>query len=166
MSNSVGYVKEHEFTQVGSYQPSSIFTSDVASASLVYDFLPCHLLTSRQSYIELARKGVPGEWVKKIVDKTGLRELFMAILGVSSGNLSRIYRRKSLSREQSEEVLDTIRLLHQANTVWESEALASQWLASPVVALSGEKPINLLDTFEGRKWVSQVLDHIEQGDFS
>jgi uncharacterized protein (DUF2384 family) len=35
-----------------------------------------------------------------------------------------------------------------------------------VPALDGERPINLFDTFEGRRWVAQVLNKIEHGDFS
>ncbi len=71
-----------------------------------------------------------------------------------------------MDKERSEEVLDAVRLLNQAVDTWESTELAMQWLHSPVAALAGEKPIELFDTFEGRKWVSQVLDKIEQGDFS
>jgi putative toxin-antitoxin system antitoxin component (TIGR02293 family) len=104
--------------------------------------------------------------VKSVVEATGLRETFLSILNVTSGNLSREYRKKALTKEASEEVLDAVRLLKQAVDVWESRDMAIEWLKSSVPALGGEKPINLFDTFEGRRWVAQVLNKIEHGEFS
>ncbi|MDR9468616.1 MbcA/ParS/Xre antitoxin family protein [Marinospirillum sp.] len=133
---------------------------------LVFDSIPGEVFLSKRAFIDASRKGIPGQWVKSIINATGFREMFVSILNVSSANLNRVYRKKSLDKEASEEVLDAVRLLNQATEVWESRELASEWLRSPVPALGGEKPINLFDTFEGRRWVSQVLNKIEHGDFS
>lgn len=62
--------------------------------------------------------------------------------------------------------LDTARVLRQAREVWKSEATTKEWLHSPVPALGGRTPIELLDTAEGRRLVSAVLLKIESGDFS
>jgi len=132
----------------------------------VFGVIPSAVLVSRKAFIEQSRTGVPGEWVKRIVDETGLREVFLSILNVRSSNMSRVYLRKALTREASEEVLDAARLIDQAIETWESKEAAMQWLDSPVGALGGERPCNLFDTFEGRRWVSQVLNKIEHGDFS
>ena len=118
------------------------------------------------SFISAVRQGVSGQVVKKAVSLSGSRELFARILEVSPSNLSRYYRRKALSREDSEEVLDTIRVLEKARQVWGSMEVARAWLDTPVPALNHAAPIELFDTFEGRRWVSGVLDQIEQGDFS
>ncbi len=67
---------------------------------------------------------------------------------------------------EKEKVQDAVRLIKQAEDVWESRDMAIRWLKSPVPALDGKKPITLFDTFEGREWVSQVLTNIEHGDFS
>ncbi|SOB74779.1 putative toxin-antitoxin system antitoxin component, TIGR02293 family [Marinobacter sp. LV10R510-11A] len=132
----------------------------------VFDTIPLEIFANKKAFINMARKGIPGSWVKVVVDATGFRDTFLSILNVSSGNLSREYRKKALAKETSEEVLDAVRLIRQAVDVWESRELAIQWLNSPVSALDGENPINLFDTFEGRQWVSQVLNKIEHGDFS
>jgi putative toxin-antitoxin system antitoxin component (TIGR02293 family) len=137
-----------------------------ALKGVVFGVVPSEIFENRQNFIEVARAGIPGAWVKGLIDATGLRDTFVTILGVTSSNLSRIYKRKALNREDSEEVLDTVRLLRQAAQVWESQGAAMQWLKSEVPALGGVRPISLFDTFEGRRWASQVLRKIEYGDFS
>jgi putative toxin-antitoxin system antitoxin component (TIGR02293 family) len=149
---------------VGTYRPR--LANPEAAGRLVFGAIPAEVFANRKSFIVTSRKGIPGRWVKSVIDATGLREMFLSILGVSSGNLSRVYRRKALTKEVSEEVLDAVRLLQQTVDVWEAPDLALQWLESPVPALDGERPINLFDTFEGRRWVAQVLNKIEHGDFS
>lgn len=149
---------------VRAYRPSLAARRDVVSKKM--GSIPEEVFSSRKVFIDFTRKGIPGDWVKSVVEATGLREAFLGILNVESGNLSRVYRRKALSKETSEEVLDAVRLLRQAREVWESNELAMQWFRSSVPALGGEQPINLIDTFEGRRWISQVLNKIEHGDFS
>tara|TARA_B100000214_G_scaffold57877_1_gene37391 strand:+ start:4649 stop:4858 length:210 start_codon:yes stop_codon:yes gene_type:complete len=62
--------------------------------------------------------------------------------------------------------LDTAHVLRQAREIWKSEAATKEWLQSPVPALGGKAPYELLDTPEGRRSVSEVLRKIESGDFS
>lgn len=118
------------------------------------------------SFISAVREGISGQVVKKAVSLSGSRELFARILEVSPSNLSRYYRRKALSREDSEEILDSLRVLEKARLVWGSMEAAKVWLETPLAALNHSAPIELFDTFEGRRWVSGVLSQIEQGDFS
>jgi|AntRauTorcE11898_2_1112593.scaffolds.fasta_scaffold15046_2 putative toxin-antitoxin system antitoxin component (TIGR02293 family) len=153
-------------SSVLTYRPKMSALNLDAPEKTVFGVIPSKVFTSRKAFIDVSRKGIPGRWVKSVIDATGLRETFLEILNVSSGNLSREYRKKALTKEASEEVLDAVRLLSQAVDVWESRPLAIEWLNSPVVALGGERPITLFDTFEGRRWVSQVLNKIEHGEFS
>jgi putative toxin-antitoxin system antitoxin component (TIGR02293 family) len=150
--------------KVRAYRPSLAAPCEVVRNNL--GKIPEEVFSSRKMFIDVSRKGIPGDWVKSVVEATGLREAFLGILNIDSGNLSRVYRRKALSKEASEEVLDAVRLLRQAAEVWESYDLAMQWFKSSVPALGDERPINLIDTFEGRRWISQVLNKIEHGDFS
>ncbi|GAA3973819.1 antitoxin Xre/MbcA/ParS toxin-binding domain-containing protein [Allohahella marinimesophila] len=128
--------------------------------------LSASIFTSPKSYIEAVRQGLPGCTVKAAVDDFGDRDLFVRILNTTAPNLHRFYSKKSLGREASEELLDAFRLILEATSVWGSKSAAKQWLSSPVPALDGERPIDLFDTFEGRRWVTGVLRHIETGDFS
>ncbi len=117
------------------------------------------------AYINAVRSGLPGELVKRAVKILDNRELFVRILGTTSSNLSRFYRLKKMNPSASEEMLDTIRLFKQAVELFGDLESAKEWLNTPVPALKGEKPVSLLDTYEGRRWVSQVLKKIEFGEF-
>lgn len=149
---------------VRAYKPN--LDEALSTNGLVFDAIPSEVFRDRQAFIDVSRQGIPGLWVKKVIEATGLRDAFLDILNVSSGNLSRVYRKKALQKETSEEVLDAVRVLRQSLQVWESRELAMQWLNAPTAALDGVCPIQLFDTFEGRRWVSQVLNKIEHGEFS
>ncbi len=137
----------------------------VKSGFLISLGIPGDSLANQIQFIQLVREGVPGEVVKRAVQAFDARELFVRILGTTSSNLSRFYRVKKMSRENSEEMLDTIRLYGQAEEGFGDLEKAIEWIKSPLPALSGEKPEALFDTFEGRRWVSQVLRKIEYGEF-
>ena len=117
-------------------------------------------------FIERVRQGVPGSLVRDAVQRFGHRELFARILNTSAANLHRYYQRKALGREDSEEILDALRVFEQASALWGSDADALRWFETPVPALGGAAPLEWFDTFEGRGWVRQVLRKIETGDFS
>lgn len=156
-----GGIRGHEFT---TFRPNLVRSEK--SGKTVFGAIPSQVLTNRKIFIDVARKGIPGWWVKSVVDATELRETFLTVLDVSSENLSRVYRKKALGKKTSEEILDTVRVIRQAVDVWESQELAMQWLSNSVAALDDERPTNLFDTFEGRRWVAQVLRTIEHGGFS
>lgn len=127
--------------------------------------IPTDALTNQAQFIRFVREGMPGDVVKQAVKILDNRELLVRILGTTSSNLNRYYRVKKMSRENSEEMLDTIRLYGQATQVFGDLEKAKEWIKTPVPVLSGEKPEALFDTFEGRHWVSQVLRKIEYGEF-
>ena len=124
------------------------------------------VLNNQAEYIAAVRAGISGNVVKKAIEIIGSRELFVRLLNTTSANLSRYYRKKTLNRIDTEEVLDTIRVFAQALQVWGDADTAKTWLNTPVPALAGEEPLNLFDTFEGRDWVRQVLRKIEHGEFT
>jgi len=123
-------------------------------------------IANQGEYIRTIREGISGDVVKQVVKVFDNRELVVRILGTTPGNLSRYYRVKKMNRSDSEEMLDTIRLYSQALQVFGDMSKTKEWIKTSVPALAGEKPEALLDTFEGRKWVSQVLRKIERGEFT
>lgn len=124
------------------------------------------LLEDRTAYIQAVRRGISGEIVKQAVQALEERDLFIRLLNTNSANLSRFYRQKPLTKMQSEGILDTLRVFQDAIAVFENEKLAKEWLHTSIPALAGEYPINLCDTFEGRKLVREALRAIEYGEFS
>ncbi len=128
--------------------------------------IPTNVLNNQAEYISAVRAGISGDVVKKAIEIIGNRELFVRLLNTTSANLNRYYRKQTLNRVDTEEVLDTIRVFAQALQIWGDADTVKTWLNTPVPALAGEKPVNLFDTFEGRNWVRQTLCKIEHGEFT
>ena len=119
----------------------------------------------RAAFIETARAGLSGEVVKQILDVVGHREFIVRLLGTTSGNLHRIYRRKTLGLAQSEALLDALRVFDHAERVFAGLVRAREWLETALPALDGRRPIDLCDTFEGRRLVRDTIRRIEYGEF-
>ena len=129
--------------------------------------IPAAALTNQAEYIRTVRTGIPGSVVREAIGLFGgHRELFVRMLGTTSANLNRYYRKKTLSRVDTEEVMDALRVFNEASRVWGDKEMALEWLNTPIAALAGESPLALFDTFEGRNWVRQTLRKIEYGEFS
>lgn len=128
--------------------------------------ISAEMLGDSAAVIKTARSGLSGAAIKAVVQNLGERELLLKILDTDTTNVSRLYRQATISKWQSEGILDLLRLFTKAVAVFEEEEIAKEWLHTSIPALSGEKPINLCDTFEGRKLVSNALFQIEYGEFS
>ena len=89
----------------------------------------------------------------------------MQLLGTTSGNLHRVYRRKALGPAQSEALLDTLRVFGHAERTFAGLVRAREWLETALPALGGQRPIDLCDTFEGRRLVQNAIRRIEYGEF-
>lgn len=127
--------------------------------------LPADALTNQVKFIHSVREGISGDVVKRVVQILENRDLVVRILNTTTSNLSRYYRVKRMSRVDSEEMLDTIRLYSQALSVFGDMEKTKEWMRTPLAAFSGTRPESLFDTFEGRNWVSTVLRKIEYGEF-
>lgn len=119
----------------------------------------------RSAFVEAARRGLPGAVVKQAVNALGHRELFVRLLGTTTGNLNRFFRRRTLAPAQSEALLDVLRVFVRAASVFGSREKGNEWLTAQVPALGSERPVDLCDTFEGRALVREALRKIEYGDF-
>ncbi len=43
---------------------------------------------------------------------------------------------------------------------------AENWMASPAVALGGQRPIDLLQAYEGRRLLTEYLGRLDSGSYS
>lgn len=123
-------------------------------------------IMSPAGYLKAVREGVTGSSLKHIVNTVGLREMFVRVLHTDSSNLSKHYRKAKLDLNMSDDVIGTLRLIIQAANVYDSSELAYEWLKTPIPALGGEKPIDLMDTHAGRNLVEQALRKITRGEYS
>ena len=116
-------------------------------------------------YIRTVRAGLSGEVVKQAIDTIGHRDFFVRLLGTTSGHLSRLYGRKSLGAARTEGLLDTLRLFTAAAAAFGGLDRAQDWLGTALPALGGDRPIDLCDTFEGRRLVREIILKVEYGEF-
>ena len=127
--------------------------------------IPPAAFTDGLVFIQTVKSGLPGDVIRQAVDVVGHRELFVRLLGTTSGNLSRLYRRKTLGKGPSEALLDVLRVVARAVTVFGTLGQADEWLDTEIAALGGHRPIDLCDTFEGRGLVRDAIRKIEYGEF-
>ena len=124
------------------------------------------LLSDRGEYLKALRQGISGAIIKEAINELGERDMFISLLQTTSANLNRFYHKKKLPRSAAEGILDTLRVIQDAVSVFGDMAMAHEWLHTSIPALAGEVPINLCYTFEGRKIVKESLKAIEYGEFS
>ncbi|MDW7749006.1 antitoxin Xre/MbcA/ParS toxin-binding domain-containing protein [Halomonas sp.] len=131
------------------------------------DGLPPNVLTDDVVFIRAVRTGIPGKVVQEAVELLGgHRELVAALVGSTPGNIQRIYSKPALGKVESEGILDLLRLFAYASAIFDSDDIVREWLRCHLPALSGSRPADLLDTFQGRIMVRDVLNKIERGEFS
>lgn len=117
-------------------------------------------------FIATVRTGISGQILRRALEKLGGKQIFARALNTDATGLEDYCTVIRLDRGKSEIVLDTIRVWIRIRQIWESGQLAESWIRSNVPALGGERPVELCDTYEGRRWVEQVAAKIEQGEFS
>ncbi|RVU33936.1 DUF2384 domain-containing protein [Hwanghaeella grinnelliae] len=57
-------------------------------------------------------------------------------------------------------------LYEKAKEVFQNESKAKEWIVSPALALSGQKPIDLVATEHGAEMVEDVLTRLEYGVYT
>jgi putative toxin-antitoxin system antitoxin component (TIGR02293 family) len=79
-------------------------------------------------------------------------------------------RRKQFNQPLSAIEADRVRRLQRvaqhADRVFANHDKAARWLRSKIIALDGEKPIDLLQSESGAHFVEQILHRIDYGMFS
>jgi putative toxin-antitoxin system antitoxin component (TIGR02293 family) len=80
-----------------------------------------------------------------------------------------------LSPAESERVLGVGRLIGQVEAMvresgdaegFDAASWLSEWMRSPVPALGGARPLDLMDTMSGQALVSQVLSQMQSGAYA
>ncbi|MBZ5570449.1 MAG: DUF2384 domain-containing protein [Acidobacteriia bacterium] len=74
-------------------------------------------------------------------------------------------RREKLTVEESDRVLRMMRVLSQAESLYESRERALAWLRRPNPRLWGRAPLELLKTDAGSRIVEELLVQIDEGMF-
>ena len=127
--------------------------------------VPVSVFRDTNAFIRAAREGVSGKVVKQTMKVLGQRDLLVRVVGVSPGNLHRVYQRSNLGAAKSEALLDTLRVFYRASMVLDGPDAAREWLETSLPAMGGQRPLDFCDTFSGRRLVQQAIAKIEHGEF-
>lgn len=122
------------------------------------DITPLQTLT-------LIQPGMSGETLKQIaaiLPKSALAN----ILETAPGNLNKMYGRKHLSRSQTEAIAQAINIWQEAIALFShDEKITRSWFDTPLPAIGGIKPIDLIDSFTGRSTIEDLLNQLRYGDY-
>lgn len=119
-----------------------------------------------KALIPLFKKGLGTDLFSKVADCIGVSERRLAdTVDITVSTLTRRKRAGRFTTSESERLYRLIRIYHRAVDVLGSEESARQWLATPVMALGWEKPLDYADTEAGAREVESVLGRIEHGVF-
>ena len=118
-------------------------------------------------WIKLAREGVSKQFMQEVQARMQLSQKELAdLLHLTPRSILRMKGSDLLPAAASGQLLELARLYRRAVEVLGDDALANQWLRTPVTALGSVQPISLLDTPVGIQWVMTILGRIEHGVYS
>ncbi|RFP65100.1 DUF2384 domain-containing protein [Hymenobacter lapidiphilus] len=126
------------------------------------------LVRNEMDLLGVAIKGLSVQAVRALQRHLGFSNKEMsAVLGVSESTLTRREQsQKPLTLDESEKAIQLSAVLAKGMEVFEEEADLHFWLNSPIPALGGQKPKDLLYSVIGRSQVHDILGRIEHGHFS
>jgi len=90
-------------------------------------------------------------------------ETWIDFLGVSGKTYARRAAQGVLDEKESIKVEMLQRVLDKATSVFEDEAVAAEWVTSPIVSLDNMRPIEHLTGIRGYERVVNTLSKIEYG---
>ena len=132
---------------------------------------------SALTQVEWVKSGVGAQDAKNILSQLRVPqgEALMA-LHIPVATMNRKARTNAfLSAAEGERVLGVGRLLGQVQTMvrdsgnaegFDSPAWLSAWMSTPVPALGGARPLDLMDTMTGQAMVSQLLSQMQSGAYA
>lgn len=122
---------------------------------------------SVMDYVHIVKRGIPARFVDAAVERFGIpKERFVVLLHTSKPTINRlIHDNRALDPLLSGAFKDAARVLEKIReAVGGDQAAMTEWLNSYVPAL-GTKPIDLLDTPDGRDLVAATVDRARYGVF-
>lgn len=127
--------------------------------------------------IDVVRRGVPPGVVAVMADDLGVEQGYLIDhLGLARSTIARkVKGNVALSTRESESVLGVAQLVGLVETMmaesggpdgFDSAAWVGQWIARPHPALGNRRPVELLDTTEGQRLVTSILQQSQSGAYA
>ncbi len=116
---------------------------------------------------DLVKRGLKKNSIYPVLDFFGIeQEQLAAWLNVDEASFSAFADDEFLDPNVSERVLKLAELMYRGKEVFGRDDYFKDWMNAKIPALSGRKPVELLDTFSGMEYVLTVLGRIEHGVYS
>jgi putative toxin-antitoxin system antitoxin component (TIGR02293 family) len=117
---------------------------------------------------QLVREGLPAIAIAALAGKLNLANTAVSRkLGIPQRTLTRrLSQRSRLTSAESDRAVRLARVYANAVEMIGDESKAVEWLQTPNRALSGERPLDQLDTDIGARAVEDVLGRIAYGVYS
>ncbi|MBE7211174.1 MAG: DUF2384 domain-containing protein [Gluconacetobacter diazotrophicus] len=112
---------------------------------------------------QLVRRGLPADAVRFMLESGRLSPVELDRIVLPRRTLAHRRRLGTLTPEQSDRLVRVARVLAMAEDTFGNQAEAAIWLRRRNTALSGEQPIDLLDTDGGTREVETLLGRIAYG---
>lgn len=127
--------------------------------------------------VRVVKQGLPAKSVQVLARAMSMpQERLADTLGLASATLNRKSRaNKPLSSDESSRVLGMTRLIGQVQVMVEESgdpqgfdagAWVGHWLDTPLPALGGRRPAELMDTHEGQSLVSDLVARLQSGAYA
>ncbi|MBB3222053.1 antitoxin Xre-like helix-turn-helix domain-containing protein [Pseudoduganella umbonata] len=126
--------------------------------------------------IHVIRSGVPARSVGELSSIMGMpKEVLMESLGLSRATINRkVQREQTLSPQESERLMGMQALIGQVQAMidinsppeFDAAKWLATWLTAPLPALGGATPASFMDTVEGQKYVSNLLEMAQSGAYA
>lgn len=120
---------------------------------------------TEQELLDIVERQLPASSIKRLL-ALGITRSEVDALVIPLRTLQhRRSRREKLTVDESDRVLRVMRLLSQAESLYESRERALAWLRRPNARLGERAPLELLKTDAGSRIVEELLVQIDEGMF-
>jgi putative toxin-antitoxin system antitoxin component (TIGR02293 family) len=123
-------------------------------------------IESEQAIVHLVEAGLPLNVINRLVGRGLSKDEVFSIIVNPRTLKHRKSRRQTLSKEESERAVRTVRILARAQAVFGAESAALNWLRAPKRRFEGRSPIQMLSTETGGRLVEEMLIQIDEGMFA
>ncbi len=140
------------------------FTSEVILGVTKKDKIK---LDSPLSYMQVSQDGLTRQNFDRLKAFTGLdTETLASILAITSRTIQRKKTTDTFRPDISEKMLEIADIYSFGISVFEDKEKLQQWINTELLALANKKPVELLSSSYGRRYIRQLLGRIEHGVFS
>ena len=124
-------------------------------------------LDSPLSYMQVSQDGLTRQNFERLKSFTGLdTETLARILAITSRTIQRKKTTDTFKPDISEKMLEIADIYAFGSIVFEQKGKLQQWMNTQILAIGNKKPVELLSSSYGRRYIRQLLGRIEHGVFS